>query len=222
MISCIVPVYNNQDTILHVLNVLLACKSIDEIIAVDDCSQDGSARIISRVPDVKTIFNSHNLGKGGAVVEGIKSSRGDILLFCDADLSKLRTHHIDRLIDEYQTGIHDMVIAGRETDWGWGYLMCILSGERILQRRSIEPYFDLIAAGGNGIEQIINFAHKDKKVKMILSRDIGHILKYHKSGIRGWLPAYVKEAYQVFKTELILRRIAFTKKFLRWNKPIAL
>ncbi len=69
MISCIVPVYNNQDTILHVLNVLLACKSIDEIIAVDDCSQDGSARIISRVPDVKTIFNSHNLGKGGAVVE---------------------------------------------------------------------------------------------------------------------------------------------------------
>ncbi len=220
MISCIVPVYNNEDTILHVLNILHACKSIDEIIAVDDCSQDGSARIIPLVPEVKPIFNSTNLGKGGAVVEGIRHSRGDILLICDADLSKLQTHHINRLIEEYQMGIYDMVIAGRETDWGWGYLMSILSGERIFQRRIIEPYLEMISGHGNGIEQIINYAHKDKKVKMILSRDIGHILKYRKTGIRGWLPAYAKEAYQVFETELILRRISFTRKVRRWNKRI--
>ncbi len=216
MISCIVPIYNNEKTIRHVLHVLLACKRIDEIIAVDDCSQDGSARIIPLVTGVKAIFNSRNLGKGGAVVEGIRHSRGNILLICDADLSKLQTHHIDRLIDEYNTGNYDMVIAGRETDRGWGYLMSILSGERIFQRRTIEPYLEMIAGRGNGIEQIINYAHKDKKVKMILSRDIGHILKYKKSGIRGWLPAYAKETYQVFGTELSLIRISLTKKWGRF------
>jgi glycosyltransferase involved in cell wall biosynthesis len=221
MISCIVPVYNNEETILHVLHVLRSCKRIDEIIAVDDCSQDDSARLIGQVQEVKAFFNPRNLGKGGAVVQGIRHSRGEILLICDADLSRLQTHHIDRLIDEYKTGMYDMVIAGRETDRGWGYLMSLLSGERIFLRRNIEPYLEMIAGRGNGIEQIINFAHKDKKVKLILSIDIGHILKIHRTGIRGWLPAYVREAYQVFATELALRRISFTKRVRRWNKTIA-
>ena len=223
MISCIVPIYNNANTIQHVLHVLLSCKRIDEIIAVDDCSQDDSAQKIGLIPGVKCIFNLNNLGKGGAVIKGIRHSRGDTLLICDADLEKLQPRHINRLIEEYRTGEYDMVIAGRETDRGWwGNLMARLSGERIFQRRTIEPYLEMIAGRGNGIEQIINYAHRGKRVKMIISRDVGHILKLEKTGIRGWLPAYTKEGFQLLETEFLLMRISTMKKLLPRRKSIAL
>jgi glycosyltransferase involved in cell wall biosynthesis len=220
-ISCIVPVYNNEATILQVLNALRACAGIDEIIAVDDYSRDNSARLIEGMPGVRLIMNPRNLGKGGAVMQGLRHSRGDTILLCDADLAKLQPHHIERLIEVYRTGEFDMVIAGRETAFGWGYLMSILSGERIFQRKQIEPYTDLIAAHGNGIEQIINFAHKGQRVKLILSKDIGHVLKYKKTGVRVWFPSYVLEVSQLLETEYLLNKISITNKIRRWRKSLA-
>lgn len=214
MISCIVPVYNNEDTILHVLTTLLACPAIDEIIVVDDCSHDNSVNLIaSLLPAVKLICNPVNLGKGGAVAKAIGVSHGDTILTCDADLSRLGTHHLERLIQEFQSGQYDMVIAGRETDKGWGALMASVSGERIFRRQVIEPYLDIIAEHGNGIEQTINYAHRGRNVKIIVSRDIGHVLKFQKMGLRGSLPAYAKEIYQLVQTEMILRKLDLTRKY---------
>jgi len=214
MISCIVPVYNNEGTILHVLTTLLACQAIHEIIAVDDGSQDDSAALIAFLePAVRLIRNPLNLGKGGAVVVGIRASKGDTIFTCDADLAGLGLHHLERLIQEYQSGEYDMVIAGRETGKGWGALMASVSGERIFNRRAIEPYLDIIAARGNGLEQIINFAHRGRKVKIIISRNIGHVLKYHKLGLWGSLPAYAKEVYQLIETEFFLRKLALARKY---------
>lgn len=212
MISCIVPVYNNSDTILHVLNTLLACPQIDEIIAVDDCSQDDSVeKITSLTPEVTLLRNSVNLGKGGAAVRGIKASLRDVLLTCDADLSRLKPHHIEQLIKTFNTG-YDMVIAGRGERRGLEGLMASISGERILRYEVIEPYLDFIASRGNGIEQIINYAHQGLKVKIIASTDIGHILKYQRDGYIGSIPAYAKEISQLVETEFSLRRLTITRK----------
>jgi len=214
LISCIVPVYNNEDTILHVLNTLLSCTKIDEVIAVDDCSRDRSASLIaSLAPEVRLIRNPSNLGKGGAVVEGLRLSRGETILTCDADLSRLNTQHLEVLIQEYQTRLYDMVIAGREKGQGWGGLMSKVSGERIFQKRVILPYLDLISAQGNGIEQIINYAHKGKNIKIIIAQDIGHVLKFQKTGVFGSIPAYAKEVYQLLHTEVILQKTSFARRY---------
>ncbi|UCH61190.1 MAG: glycosyltransferase family 2 protein [Anaerolineales bacterium] len=214
MISCIVPVYNNENTILHVLTTLLACRAIGEVIVVDDCSQDESVNLIASLGSaVRLITNPVNLGKGGAVVKGIHESQGDTIFTCDADLSRLGAHHLERLIAEYQTGSYDMVIAGREIDRGWGALMASISGERIFRRHMIEPYLDIIATHGNGLEQIINYAHRGRSVKVIVSRDIGHVLKFQQLGLWGSIPAYAKEVYQLLETEWLLRKLALARRY---------
>ena len=208
MISCIVPVYNNQRTVLRVLNILLSCDDIDEIIVVDDFSEDNSAKKIKAlVPKIKAVFNQHNLGKGSAVVKGIRIAKGETILVCDADLSTIKKHHITNLIREYKLGGWDMVIAGRESDKGWWYyLMARLSGERIFKKRAIEQYLKIIAQSGNGVEQIINFCHRDKKVKIIISKNIGHILKYQRGNLKGALVDYVQEIFQIIKTHLVIKK----------------
>lgn len=214
MISCIVPIYNNEDTILHVLSTILSCSSITEIIAVDDCSLDRSASLVaSLTPRVKLIRNPSNLGKGGAIVEGLEFSRAETILTCDADLSRLHKQHLEGLINEYLTGTYDMVIAGREKGNGWGAVMSKLSGERIFQKRVILPYLDLIAAQGNGVEQIINFAHKGKPVKIIIAQDIGHVMKFQKTGVLGSLPAYTKEIFQLLHTEFLLQKMTLYRRY---------
>jgi len=220
MISCIVPVYNNENTIEHVLDVLCSCRDIDELIVVDDFSTDGSAGLLLRHPGAKVILNKSNLGKGGAVVKGIHAARGDTLLLCDADLSTLEAHHIARLIAEYQAGDYGMVIAGRESNIGWAYLMSLISGERIFQRKAIEHFLPLIAAQGNGIEQIINFAFQGKKVKVIINKGVGHIDKWQRGNILKWMPAYAKEAQQLLATEMLLGKVFHLPGFYAWLRRI--
>lgn len=220
MITCIVPVYNNESTLAHVLHTLLSCKGIDEIIAVDDCSQDDSAQIIkSFIPAIKAVYNECNIGKGGGVVNGIRLSHADTILLCDADLATVHSRHIECLIHEYKSGNFDMVIGGRETNFGWGHLMSLVSGERIFLRRTVEPYLDIIAMHGNGIEQIINFAHKGKKVKLVINHGVGHVLKYKKKGVHAWVPAYTQEARQLLGTQLYLMMLTVSKRYrFRFDK----
>ncbi len=214
MLSCIVPVYNNQDTLRHVLSVLSSCQDIDELVVVDDGSRDASPALLAEFTGLTALFNPTNLGKGGAVVRGIRRARGDTLLLCDADLATLQMVHIKCLIDEHRNGKYDMVIAGRAGGSYWAHRMNMVSGERILQRSAIEPYLELIASHGNGIEQIINFAHRDRRVKCIVNHGVGHVLKYQRGGMHQYIPAYAKEIGQLIQTELVLRRMAGKAGFL--------
>lgn len=208
MISGIVPVYNNEKTITRVIKTLLSCQDIDEIIVIDDCSEDNSVQKIKAFGSkIKTVFNNRNLGKGGAVVKGIKITKGNTILMCDADLSKIKKHHITNLINEYKCGRYNMVIAARESDKGLGAFMAIISGERIFEKKLIKPYLKFITESGNGIEQIINFAHRNKKVKIIISKNIGHVLKAQRGNLEKILLSYTQETAQLLKTDLMIKKI---------------
>ena len=216
MISCIVPVYNNEDTIKHVLKTLVKCKDINEIIVIDDASQDNSVEIINSIlkslgKKVKFFTNKRNLGKGGTIVRGIRKSRGDTLLLCDADLSKLDKIHIKCLINKFKQG-NDLVVMCRTKNRDW---ISKLSGERIFNKKIIKPYLNLITEKGNGIEQIINFVHKqnNKKIKFITApKDIGHIIKYQRNDKVEVLKEYCEEGYQLLITEFILQKMGFKNK----------
>lgn len=89
-VDIIIPVYNEEDTIESVLEVVDNtdfCGLKKNIIVVDDCSVDSTRNILKKYEDkFKIIYKEKNGGKGSAVSLGIKNSNGDIVLIQDADL----------------------------------------------------------------------------------------------------------------------------------------
>ena len=87
-LSIIIPVYNEEKTILAILNrVKKAAIPVPyEIIVVDDGSTDLTRQKLNSVKEAKIIFHKKNQGKGAAVKTGIKNATGDYVIIQDADL----------------------------------------------------------------------------------------------------------------------------------------
>ncbi len=94
-ISIIVPVFNEEKTVIAVLEKLKKLnleKSNKEIIVVDDGSTDNTPFLIDKYLKTKgvlnIVFHKHkkNLGKGSAVKSGIAHATGDYVIIQDADL----------------------------------------------------------------------------------------------------------------------------------------
>jgi len=90
-LSIIMPVYNEQKTLDSMLRKVYAVRISGlskEIIAVNDGSIDGSARILKswKKKGIKVIHHKKNEGKGAAVRTGILKSTGNIIIIQDADL----------------------------------------------------------------------------------------------------------------------------------------
>lgn len=88
--TIIIPAYNEELTIKEILNRVSDQKNNHnlEIIVIDDASTDDTRNIIEQNVHLvdKFLKLNKNLGKGGAVIEGLKSAEGDYVLFQDADL----------------------------------------------------------------------------------------------------------------------------------------
>lgn len=89
-LSIIIPVYNEKNTLLEILEKVEGSDSLGlekEIILVDDGSKDGTRDILKTLENkYKMIYHQTNQGKGRALINGFKASTGDIILIQDADL----------------------------------------------------------------------------------------------------------------------------------------
>ncbi len=84
-ISVIVPAYNAEADLPYLLDSLSRQNCDDfEIIVVDDCSQDGTAKIVTRY-DCSLIQLTKNHGPAHCRNIGAEKARGDILAFTDSD-----------------------------------------------------------------------------------------------------------------------------------------
>ena len=90
VLSIVIPCYNEENNILALVNkVLEAPIKNKEIIIVDDCSKDGTRKVLEKQvkPLVsKIIYHDVNGGKGAALRTGFQAATGDVVIIQDADL----------------------------------------------------------------------------------------------------------------------------------------
>lgn len=118
-VSIVIPMYNERDRILSTLEdfrQFLEKKDYGyEILVADDYSSDDTVDIVRGFvedhPVVSVLKNQFGKGKGGAVKTGVLRSKGEFVLFSDADAST-PIHELDHLLSEMAKG-YDIVIGSR-------------------------------------------------------------------------------------------------------------
>ena len=189
--AAIIPAYNEESRIEAVLQTLIVCPLIGEVIVVDDGSSDGTAAAARAVPGVQVVSLPRNRGKGGAMQEGASRTEADVLLFFDADLIGLKPEHIADLLAPVCAGETVMAMGifkgGRLwTDMAQFFAPAI-TGQRAIRRDVFLKVPDL-ASVGYGIELAINdYVHSQGFVrKDVTLRGVTHPMKEEKLGwVRG-------------------------------------
>lgn len=129
-LSIIIPVYNEEKTVVSILKKVMALKIPQvekEIIVVDDGSTDATASAISNfqfaeklclfpISNFKVLNHEINMGKGSAVKTGIEAATGDYVIIQDADL-EYDPKFIVLLIEPIVNGRAEIVYGTRLKRW---------------------------------------------------------------------------------------------------------
>jgi glycosyltransferase involved in cell wall biosynthesis len=90
VLSVLIPVYNERDTIDLIVEAVRATPTRKEIICVNDASTDGTREVLDTLLQQGKIDRLHhfevNRGKGAAIRKALSMSFGDIVIVQDADL----------------------------------------------------------------------------------------------------------------------------------------
>ena len=92
VLSVIIPVYNERNTIGRVIERVKAVKLpgiMKEIIVIDGCSTDGTRELLADIAlkqNIYLVMEEHRRGKGMAVRTGFAKATGDVIIIQDADL----------------------------------------------------------------------------------------------------------------------------------------
>lgn len=225
--SCIITAFNESPRITNVLKVAIKIKNVDEVIVVDDGSNDDTSSVIkSNFPQVKLILHETNKGKVEAVRTGVNASKNDNLLLLDADLVGLVATEIERALDIFENGSLDCLIMLTEADKynklirkifkGTSYV----AGDRIIKKEILENVLKDTSLKNYGLEIAENkylFKNKLKVARFQLSAiDLGKNSKY---GIIKGTIGEIKMWRDIFKTAgfkfFFEQRKLFSNKILK-------
>lgn len=126
LVSVIVPAYQAADVLPRCLQSLSDQTYQDlEILVIDDGSRDKTQDVMEaarkRDPRIRVFFQPHR-GVSAARNRGIEESKGEFLVFCDADDDVEKTY-VEKMIDHSEC--NDLVICGydrvREGKEKWVY-----------------------------------------------------------------------------------------------------
>ena len=122
-VSIVLPTYNEvghlDDEVARIVTSMDASHYSWEIVAVDDCSSDGTRARLRELAAgnerIRVIEHSRNLGSGGARRTGTRASRGHVVVWTDVDMT-YPNDEIPALVDSLEG--YDQVVGARTTEEG--------------------------------------------------------------------------------------------------------
>lgn len=115
LLSVVIPVYNEINTIGRILTRVAALPLNLELVIVDDFSTDGTREVLEKLMgmrNVTVVLKDKNQGKGAALRTGFQHLTGDLVVVQDADL-EYDPRDIPRLIQPLLRDEADVVYGSR-------------------------------------------------------------------------------------------------------------
>lgn len=95
MITVIIPVLNEGDTIENVVRFAFQCKQVTEVIVVDDKSLDETVTQAKKAG--AKVITSTKLGKGASMKDGLLCATNEMIVFLDGDIDPYPERTIESL-----------------------------------------------------------------------------------------------------------------------------
>jgi len=115
-LSVIMPVYNEAATVAEIVRRVLEQELVQELIIVDDCSNDTTLIVLQRLAmkqsRIRLFSHDVNRGKGAALRTGFKEARADVVIIQDADLEYDPAEYA-KLLRPIVSGQADVVYGSR-------------------------------------------------------------------------------------------------------------
>lgn len=120
-VSAVIPTYNDAKTLNRAIeSVIKQTFCVDEIIVVDDASEDNTRKIVEDYDDDRIQLITHEENQGGSAARntGIKNATGEYVAFLDAD-DEWHRQKIEKQLNELKSKSDEWVAVhcGRKDNW---------------------------------------------------------------------------------------------------------
>ncbi|KKR18298.1 MAG: Glycosyl transferase family 2 [candidate division CPR2 bacterium GW2011_GWC1_41_48] len=196
-VSVIIPAYNEIPQVIQKIVDVLAPYVLEVIVVCD-----GSVRRLPELPGARMVYHLSNYGKGQALKTGVEASRGEIIIFLDADLLNLKLDHILGLLYGLRPGI--MVVGifrpGLSFTKIANFMFPILSGTRAFYRKDVEAMFEKIDVSNFGIEIAITACCliNGIRTRIVTFSGVSQLLKEQKADVGKDDAAWARKRFEQF------------------------
>lgn len=196
-VSCVIPAYNEGRTVAAVIKAARQAAQVAEVIVVSDGSTDGTAEAAAAAGAEVVIRLPRNLGKGGAVIAGVRRAGEPVILLLDADLEHLNPAEIEALLQPVLRGTCQMAVGVLASDLVQRALPS-LTGLRAVRKEVLLAHPKLAATGYAFERALTDLARRGRwKVARVPFTGVIHRRKEKKYGLIQGYRGKVRMAVEV-------------------------